>query len=97
MEFNRDRGFTLGNMNQASHILNDGSPKGKRKKAAAEVNYHTMTNNAIFPTDEMPDVIHYTTKKHAGDHQLRMAPTMRAINRSGLGNKNEPGAYSNVE
>ena len=65
MEFSRDRGVSLGNMNAASLVLNDSSPHGKRRKAAAAVNYHTMTNNAIFPTDEKPDVIHYTTKKHA--------------------------------
>ena len=93
MEFGRDRHISLGNMNQASFVLADGSPHGKRRKAAVAVNYHTMTNNAIFPTDEVQDVVHYTTKKHAIDNKPVLVPTLRGNNPSGLGNYNDASAY----
>ena len=97
MEFGRDRQISLGNMNQASFVLADGSPHGKKRKAAAAVNYHTMTNNAIFPTDEVPDVIHYTTKKHATDNKTVFAPTLRGKNPSNLDKYNEASVYQNAE
>ena len=78
MEFGQDRSVSLSNVHAASIVLNEGSPHGKRKKAAG-VNYHTMTNNAIFPTEEVQDVIHYTSKRLPGDNLPRLAPTLRKV------------------
>ena len=75
MEFGNDRSPSLGNIHSSAIVL-DGSPHGKKKKAAG-YNYHTMTNNAIFPTEEVQDVVHYTTKRVAGDRLPRLHPTLR--------------------
>ena len=39
-------------------------------------NYHTMTNNAVLPTDGSDEIIHYHTKVRR-DMKPRLAPTMR--------------------
>ena len=78
MEFGQERSASLSNVHAASIVLNDGSPGGKRKKAAG-INYHMMTNNAIFPTEEVEDVIQYHSKRLPGDNLPRLAPTLRKI------------------
>jgi len=42
-------------------------------------NYHTMTNNAVLPPDELPDVVHYHSKVLKKKSNL-LAPTLRNIN-----------------
>ena len=47
-----------------------------RKRPVMQHNYHTMTNNAVFPTDEREEVIQYHTKVRK-DNGPRLAPTLR--------------------
>lgn len=47
-----------------------------RKRPPMQPNYHTMTNNAVFPTDDKEDVIHYHSKV-LRDNKPKLAPTLR--------------------
>jgi len=38
-------------------------------------NYHTLTNNAVFPTGDSSEVVHYHTKVMRNRHP-RLAPTI---------------------
>ena len=39
-------------------------------------NYHTLSNNAVLPSNEAPDVEHYHTKV-IRDRAPKLAPTLR--------------------
>ena len=47
-----------------------------RKHFEGSNNYHTMTNNAIFPSGEPEEVIHYHSK-HLPHRAPRLKPTIR--------------------
>ena len=39
-------------------------------------NYHTLSNNAVFPTEESGAVVHYHTKV-VKDRNPKLSPTLR--------------------
>ena len=51
-------------------------------------NYHTLTNNAVFPQEGQEEVIHYHTK--VTKERLRLAPTIR----KNMNQENEPTSLS---
>ena len=48
-----------------------------RRRPMMQPNYHTMTNNAVFPTDGGDDVIQYHTKVVRGGNKAKLMPTLR--------------------
>ena len=49
-----------------------------RKRPARQPNYHQLTNNAVFPTEDQ-DVVHYHSKV-VRDQKPKLAPTLRSNN-----------------
>lgn len=47
-----------------------------RRRPLMQPNYHTLTNNAVFPTEETNEVIQYHTKVRR-DNKPKLAPTLR--------------------
>ena len=47
-----------------------------RKRPAMVPNYHTLSNNAVLPSNDVPDVQHYHTKV-IRDRAPKLAPTLR--------------------
>ena len=47
-----------------------------KKRPAMQPNYHMLTNNAVFPTENSDAVIHNTTKI-VRDRNPKLAPTIR--------------------
>ena len=54
----------------------DGALAGRRR-FTQQPNYHVLSNNAVLPTDEKPDVEHYHTKKMRGGRAPNLQPTLR--------------------
>ena len=47
-----------------------------KKRPENQYNYHTMTNNAVFPIDDQEEVVHYHSKV-VKDRSPRLNPTIR--------------------
>ncbi len=46
-----------------------------RKRPAMQPNYHTLTNNAVFPTGSKDEVVHYHSKI-VRNRMPKLAPTL---------------------
>ena len=51
-----------------------------RKRPMMQPNYHTMSNNAVFPPDRIPEVQHFHSKV-TKDGRPQLAPTLRYLKR----------------
>lgn len=65
-----------GNSQQLLGHQGGSNPMAGRRRPAHVPNYHTLSNNAVLPTNEKQDVQHYHTKV-VRDRNPKLAPTLR--------------------